>query len=213
MSQGVSPGTVRDKRDALSVSDIIWAAVVAGGVGAIGNLTTYLVSKRASQTAIETAERQAATAIATAERHAEVELAKVSGELEKLRQANREAERSNRQGTYHRLLAVLDRLDMFATGYDPGDELAYTRSLEEFNNLVGGIHLFGAQEVRDALRFLAQQLEMVGGAIGDERNADHSVTFAVAYGKAYRERRSCIIAAVNGVTEAMRADVTRDILE
>lgn len=110
---------------------MIWAAIVAvvgTGVGsAVGGITTYLVAKKGSE-----------TAIATAEKTAEVERAKIQGELDRLREEYREAERSNRQGTYHRMLAVLDRMDMWATGYPAQDEKEYMLALEEFNNLVGG---------------------------------------------------------------------------
>lgn len=182
------------------MNDVIWAAAIAAAVSGVGNWTTYLVSKRASTTAIATVEKQA-----------EVELAKVTGELEKLRREHREAERSNRQGTYHRTLAILDRLDMFATGYNPEREEAFMEALEGLNNMVGGIRLFGATRVRDALAPLAEELVRLGEDIRAHQQ-DRTVTYAVAYGKAYRSRRAQILAATGQLTEAMRADVTHDIL-
>ena len=178
------------------MSDVIWAGAIAGGVGLAGNVVTYLVSKGQRR----------------------VELAKVNAEYDRLRQEHREAERSNRQGTYHRTLAVLDRLDMFATGYNPESETEYMVALEELNTLVGGIHLFGAQSVRDALGPVAEEFARLGERIGIQQwagrqSGNQPVPYAVAYGEAYRDRRNEIIAATAALTEAMRADVTRDILE
>jgi hypothetical protein len=186
------------------MSDVIWAAIIAvagsGIVAFIGARTTQRVALRNSETAIATAERQAA-----------VELAKVQAELDRLRAEHREAERSNRQGTYHRTLAVLDRLDMFATGYHPDDEKEYTVALEEFNTLAGGIRLFGAEPVREALRGVREETERLGAGISEYMGA--GLTYSAAFGAAYRERRDEINAAADNLTEAMRADVTREILE
>jgi hypothetical protein len=61
-----------------------------------------------------------------------VEVAKVQAENDRLREQNHEVERQHRQGTYHRLLAVLDRFDMMATGFPVPDE-AYEQTLSEFS--------------------------------------------------------------------------------
>jgi hypothetical protein len=121
------------------MSDVIWAAAIAGAVGVGGNVAQYLGVRR--QTGVESA--------------------KVEAENQRLRQQVRDAERSNRQGTYHRTLAVLDRFDMSPTGYNPGSEEDYMVALEGFNNMVG-IHLFGAQSVRDALGPLSEELNPLG---------------------------------------------------
>lgn len=187
------------------MSDVIWAAIIAiagsGMVAFIGARTTQAVARRTSETAIATSDRQA-----------DVELAKVKAELQRLREEYREAERSNRQGTYHRMLAILDRMDLFATGFHPKDEGEYGRALETFNNMVGGIHLFGAQPVRDALGPLAEEMERLGERIAERQRTDPHEPYTVAYGAAYREHRGQMIAATADLTMAMRADVTREIL-
>jgi hypothetical protein len=186
------------------MSDVVWAAIIAvagsGTVAYVGARTTQAVARRTSETAIATAERQAA-----------VELAKLQGDLDRVHVEQRHAERSNRQGTYHRTLAVLDRLDMFATGYHPEDEKEYTLALAEFNTLAGGIRLFGAEPVREALHGLRAETERLGGGIAEYQA--EGLTFSAAFGRAYRERRNEINAAADNLTEAMRADVTREILE
>jgi hypothetical protein len=142
------------------MSDVIWAAAIAGAVGIAGNAAQYLGARQ----------------------QADVELAKVQAENERLRQQVRESERSNRQDTYNRLLAVLDRLDMFATGYHPEDQATYTSAVEELNNLIGGVHLFGAEEVRDALWPLAEELERLGEGIDRRQRDEPHEPYGVAFG-------------------------------
>jgi hypothetical protein len=188
------------------MSDVIWAAIIAvlgsGLTGGIAARATYWVAKRSSDTAIATADKQA-----------EVELAKVQGELDRLREQQRQAERSSRQGTYQRTLAVLDRLDMFATGYNPEREADHMAALEELNNMIGGIHRFGAQAVRDALSPLSEALERLGAHISKLQREAPGMPYAVAYGAAYRSRREEMTDPAAHLTEAMRDDVTREILE
>src|SRR4051812_32650509 len=114
------------------MSDVIWAAIIAVG----GSGTTGMIAYRATLA-------QTGATIATARSQAEVELAKVRAELDRLREQHREDERRNRQGTYHRLLAVLDRFDTMGTGFHPSDE-QFEQVLAEFNHLTGAVRLFGA---------------------------------------------------------------------
>ncbi len=108
----------------------------------------------------------------------------MQGELDRLREEQRQAERANRQGTYHRTLAVLDRMDMFATGSNEESKADYMAVLEEFNNMVGGIHLFGAEQVREALGPLTSEMERLGARIVAYQR-DESMPYAVAYPAAY----------------------------
>jgi hypothetical protein len=184
------------------MSDEVSTAAITGAVGVVASIATYLVSRGS-----------AAVAMRTADKHAEVEIAKFSAENERLRQQIRETERSNRRDTYQRLLAVLDRMDMFATGYNPKEEAEYMVALEQLNNLIGGVHLFGADNVRHALGPLTAELERLGLSIARQQHEDPSLAYAVAYGNAYRSRWLEMTAAAADLTEAMREDVTRDILE
>jgi hypothetical protein len=191
------------------MSDVVAASLITGVVAIAGYFATYYGSKRQAETHIQSVERQTA-----------VELAKVNAENERLRRQHQEAERQHRQGTYHHMLAVLDRMDMYATGYAPDDESAYMVTLEEFNNLVGGIHLFAPQSVRAALAGLSHEMEELGrriarlGAAGRRFLPPRSpeLSYTVRFTKAYGSRRREIIEATARLIEAMRADITREIL-
>jgi hypothetical protein len=132
---------VRRTHDLLSMSDVVWAAAIAGGVGLAGNAFTYLAAR---------ANRR-------------LDLATLEAENERFHEERREPERQNRQGTYHRLLAVLDRYDMWATGYASGiDDDTFEATLAEHNYLIGAIHLFGAEEVQQAVGPLIELFAQVG---------------------------------------------------
>jgi hypothetical protein len=92
------------------MSDVVWAAAIAGGVGLAGNAFTYLAAR---------ANRR-------------LDMARLETENERFHEERREPERQNRDGTYHRLLAVLDRYDMWATGYAEGvDDATFEATLAE----------------------------------------------------------------------------------
>jgi hypothetical protein len=171
------------------MSDVVWAAAIAGGVGLSGNAFTYLAAR---------ANRR-------------LDLARLEAENEQ----RREPERQNRQGTYHRLLAVLDRYDMWATGYAEGvDDATFEATLAEHNYLLGAVHLFGAEDVREATGPLVELFAQVGEGmakaprIGSPRGGPKVGRFIVGY-LPYREQ---IIEATANLTLAMRADVTRGLL-
>ena len=179
------------------MSDVVWAAAIAGAVGVAGNITTYVVSRQ-----------QAKTAIASAKGQSEVELEKVRAENERLREEHREAERQNRQGTYHRFLAALDRFDMMATGNTPATDAHFSELLGEYNQLYGAIRLFGAEPVRTALNPVVRLFVEVGAAMGDAEGETSAARFA----EAYNPRRETIIEATAALTDAMREDITRNVL-
>jgi hypothetical protein len=195
----VVPVTVRRALDPWRMSDVIWAALIAvAGSGITGGIA-YRAAVRQAAVAIATAKQNADTAIATAKESARVELAKVEAENARLRAQHREAERQHRQGTYHRFLAVLDRFDMIATGFPAPDE-SFEAALVEFNALYGGIHLFGAEPVREATGPLVELLGLVGAESGEG-------SFSERFTRGYLRHREAVIAATFHVTEAMRADV------
>lgn len=176
------------------MSDPVAVGVITSGVSALGYLATILVQRKSSATAIETAEQ-----------HAKVELAKVEAENERLREAHREAERQNRQGTYHRMLAVLDRFDTLATGYAPSTE-QLEDALSEFNFLSGGIQLFGADGVKKAMGPVSELFEQAGA----EMTPDDKVA---SFARGYLPLREKLNRAREDLVEAMGKDVKTGILD
>jgi hypothetical protein len=182
------------------MSDEVWTAAITGAVGISANMTTYLVSRRSAKTAARAAEKQA-----------EVELAKVTADNERLREQVREAERSNRQGTYHRMLAVISRMDLFGTGGHPDDESDYKAALDEYNTLAGGVRLFGAEAVRNALDNMTLEMDRLAENIA-ARQRELGESYGVAFSAAWGEWRPAFLLCEGLLTDAMRDDVTRDIL-
>jgi hypothetical protein len=181
-----------------SVSDVVAVALITGGVsaitGAIGAFTTYKVGQR-----------NAETTIATVERQADVELEKVKAENERLRDQHREAERQNRQGTYHRMLAMFDRLDAWsrnpkATGKQ------FEALVEEFDFLHGGVLLFGDEDVIEALHPVVMLLNRIGGGHGPEEEETR-----VRLRAAYQHHRVELMQEQGAVINAMRTDLDRSL--
>jgi hypothetical protein len=171
------------------MSDVIWAAGIAGAVGIAGNIAQYFGVKK----------------------QAGVELAKVNAENERLRQQVRETERANRQDTYNRLLSVLSRMDFFATGGHPDTDEEYRVARDELNTLMGAVRLLGADDVNEALDGLRVFLKALGRDI-DERQRVDNETFGVAFGAAWRRQRRQYVSAENNLIQAMRDDVIRPSL-
>lgn len=179
------------------MSDVIWAAAIAGGVSLVGNAATYLVSRR-----------QTAVSIATEESRSKVELTKVESELEKLREQYREAERSNRQGTYHRLFGVINRQDMIGTGAMQATDAEYTALVQEFNFLFGGVLLFGAEPVTEAINAFVAHLNELGRDMSSQSSGTQVERLRAVY-PAHRER---LMDAEGALIVAMRDDVTSGLL-
>jgi hypothetical protein len=87
-------------RPGCCVGDVIWAAMIAVAGSSITGTIAYLGARlQAKTTAVDVAAQTT------------VELAKLRAENDRLWAQHREDERRNRQGTHHRLLAVLDRFE------------------------------------------------------------------------------------------------------
>lgn len=165
------------------MSDIIWAAIVAVvGSGLSGGIAAYTSSR-------------------VAKGQQGVELARLAMAQANGRQPVLDAERSNRQGTYHRLLAVYDRFDMYATGWPPAD-MTFQAALEELNFLVGGVLLFGAESVVAALGPVTTVFEEIGADMSRRPGSDWA-----GFLLAYADRREEVIAAQTTLIAAMRDDV------
>lgn len=176
------------------MSDIIWAAIVAVAGSAIsGSIAGFIAYK--------VAERQANVTESTVELNARIELEKVQAENERLRNQHREAERQNRQGTYHRFLSVLDRIDMMATGF-PGTDEQFEATVAEYNFLHGGIHLFGDERVREALGPVVEGIARAAGSASDAGSV------VERFNRGYKPLRVPIIQAEFELIEAMRADIS-----
>jgi hypothetical protein len=140
----------------------------------------------------------ALTAVETAKTQAGVELARVKAENTRLRAQHREDERRNRQGTYHRLLAVWNRLDAFATGYPPESDDQFRAAVDEASFLTSGVHMFGSPDVREAVRQVEHEFAVeIGNRMG---HADASGPQFQRFIDAYRPRRRQLIAAQDTVS-------------
>jgi hypothetical protein len=177
------------------MSDVIWAAIIAVVGGAISGSIAGWVGFKVAQV-------QTALTKQTISSHERVELAKVKAENERLRDQHHEVERQHRQGTYHRFLAVIDAIDRIGTGMPVPTDDEFTATLQEFNYLHGGIHLFGDDRVRDALGPLIDLLEKAG-----EGNVQYASSVE-RFRRGYIPHRHAVISAQYAIIEAMRADVT-----
>ena len=177
------------------MSDVVAVALITAGstliATGIGARMNYLSTKRNAETAVQNANR-----------HAEVELEKVRAETKRQLDEYREEERRNRQGTYHRLLAAFDRLELW-THNPRGLGKQYEAHLSEIQLLSAGCSLFGAEAVTDALRPIVSMLADI-----ESEPARPSDEGQDRIRRGYRERRDQVIEAQRKLVDAMRADVT-----
>ena len=128
-------------------------------------------------------------------------------DTERLRMKHREDERRNRQGTYHRFLAVLDRFDAFARGAVSGDG-ALDEINAEYNYLHGGILLFAPASVRDATGGVVAVFE----GIGEDARTSPGSTYSDRFRVAYLAHRTDLIESSGALAKTMHDDITADIL-
>jgi hypothetical protein len=167
------------------MDNVIWAALIA--VAGSGLTSTVAV--------------WASTRVARGQHG--VELARITGERDRLQDAHDEVERRNRQDMYLRLQAVLNRWDMYATGWPPRDDETYTASLDEYNTLHAAILTLGSQAVADALGPVTDRLTLLGADMAAQHAGQHWERFA----NAYPPHRNALIEATANLVLAMRADV------
>ncbi len=120
-----------------------------------------------------------------------------------MREGYREAERQNRQGTYHRFLAVLNQMDSFAIGYAPV-EAEYDETLAEFNVLHAGLLLFGAPKVKEALGPVVDLLDQVGAGMDAREKVPSFI-------RSYQPLRRQILEAQGELISAMASDANAGI--
>jgi len=168
------------------MSDVIWAAIIAvAGAGITGTIAaTVSIKLSASQR--------------------DIELAKVTGERDRLRDQFLEEERRGRQGMYQGLLGILDKLDMYGTGWPPRDDETFEKVLEEFNGFMGAIYLTGHDGVADKLDPLTTSF----GALGaDMVRLPGEGSRWERFQSVYPKHRKALIASTHQLILAMRADV------
>jgi hypothetical protein len=162
-----------------------WATVaIALGPAGITGLVGYYAAKFARDSSKE--ETRAAT--------------------ERIRLEHAEAMRSHRQTVYHDFLTLLERHNLMMFGFAPRDQHLYEEWLDKFYAQYHGLHLFGAQGVRDALGALVDVLtaagsEALGGAPEDQPlEVEHMVSVWPRHMEAFAE-------VTADLTIAMREDV------
>jgi hypothetical protein len=202
-SGGAFEFSVRTSGDAhVPMDPIIWAAIIAGGVSAIGNATTFFVARFGLR-----AQREQMTTTAR------VELAKVEADAERQREERREGARRDRREVYARLLSAIGRLQEYG-GDDPlpTDE-QFDRAGREFEEVLSETLLAGAERVvveatnvlEAVRRILSQMHRFDGGAAACYRAAflQHDASLPE-----FSIRGEVIAAAKGRLLGAMRQDVT-----
>jgi hypothetical protein len=180
---------------------VIWAALIAGGVSAIGNTTTYFVARFGRD-----AQRE------QMETGARVELAKINTDTERVRDERREAARRERRELYVRALALIGRLQSYGKDEPaPADEQV-EKAIREFERLVAEMALAGALPVYDEMTNVLGALGRVQAQI-DRFEGGPAAQFRAAYmekdsGLPFEHRGDVVAAAKGPLVRAMRDDVT-----
>jgi hypothetical protein len=136
--------------------------------------------------------------------------AETEAATERLRVEYEEKERARRQDAYHDFLILLEEHDAMMTGYAPRDDAAYRDFRNRFYAGYQGIHLFGAEEVRDAVGGVA-------GALGDlalhAQETAEGKPLVQAMAAVYSAHVQEITAQTALLTMAMRDDVAVHVPE
>jgi len=115
------------------MTDIVAVSLITAGsslLGAtIGAVTTYKVSAR-----------NADSTVAAAKSQNRIELAKVEAENSRLQAQHAEEERRNRQSTYHRAVAALQRIYGLEANSDDLQQVA-----AEWRHCLAGVQIFGSE--------------------------------------------------------------------
>jgi hypothetical protein len=98
----------------------------------------------------------------------------------------------------------VNRLDRFATGYPPDDD-TLTATIDEYNQSVSALHLFGVGPVLDALRDMQRLTREVGEAMATRLPRGASLVDAFVF--AWNDLREDIMEAERRLVIAMRHDV------
>jgi hypothetical protein len=129
--------------------------------------------------------------------------------IEELRIQHAEAERSHRQGTYHRFAMVMGKGDAMMSGLAPYSRELLERWIAEWQELAVGISVFAPDEVISAQRAVGK----IMGEVMDEaakRNIEGPEprpAYHAAFRELYRTRRRDLDPPRTALMAAMRDDV------
>jgi hypothetical protein len=129
-------------------SDVIWAAIIAGSVGVIGNGATIWATQLQRRS------------------HERTEAKRIDADADRLRAEHRETERQRRLATYKAFQVTMSDLDRAATWSTATDEQV-DAALAEFDQLYAEIMLIGSTAVCDSLSPLIDALDRVGGRMSE----------------------------------------------
>jgi hypothetical protein len=185
------------------MSDVAAVAAISGGLSflsaTVGALTTYMVSQRNTNATIATAQNQ----------HA-VEMARIEAENQRLRDANREDERRNRQSTYHRHLTVV-----VAIYNQMGRQISVAEASEvqgEYGHLQSGVLLFAPPSVRTAAYAVSAVYNKVWDEMQEHRQAHPQKSESEHWDDVTTVHRQEFGIQVAALIDAMHADITRGVL-
>jgi hypothetical protein len=135
------------------MSEIIWAAIIAGGVSVVGNAVTAFVAwqgRKAQDKAVDTTTR--------------VELKKLEAENVRLVDAKREQARDQRRGVYEACLTALIKFDQLAM-VDALDPEQAMKVLDELHTTLSAVLLAGTKEVQTAIGLSIRQVGSLATAL------------------------------------------------
>jgi hypothetical protein len=169
------------------MSDVIWAAGIAGAVGISGTLATI----RATSAQLRSHER--------------VEAQRIGAEKERQHAEHIEAERQRRCDVYAQFLTTLSDLDRLGT-WATGTNEEISAALERYDKDYTAVMVAANDAVADSLGQLAHVFMESGAHMAVD--ADES-SLSERFRDAYRSYRIAIIEAGNIVLLAMREDIRR----
>jgi hypothetical protein len=186
------------------MSDVAGVAAISGGLSFLsasaGAIATYMVNRRTTEATIETAESQ----------H-QVDITRIEAENQRLRDANREDERRNRQSTYHKhidaLIGIFNLMGREASGAEV--DAAQT----DYGFLHAGVLLFGPPSVRTAAYEVSEIYNRVWSGMQEEREVNQSLSYAARWSKVTEGLKDEFGGAIGQLTAAMHADITRGVSE
>ncbi len=163
------------------MSDVVAAALIAAGVGVIGNAVTFAV-------AITTTARQ------------------TKADADRLRAEHREDDRRLRRDAYARLLNALERLDAMNSAYIPAPTLdALEAWLMEFRAASVGVQLVASPEVAEARKAIADVLDSLTQEVMERTEMGQPMNMAL--GVPYVQTRPRLNEVGKALGKAMREDL------
>lgn len=142
---------------------------------------------------------------------ASVELARVAAENERLREANREEERRNRQSTYHQLIDVLTQLFQGLGAEQSYEEIGAI--CNNYTHLFAGVLLFGPSSVREGAYAVGDVYGEIWPALDQAKKQNPEKPYPERWRDATAPLEVKFGDAVSELITLMHADVTRGIAD